>query len=77
MEACQGVEREILKVVEKFHCLGEANHRTLEEAIQLVRAAKDEIREGKGNAPYFHRAVHIAKPTYFKVLCPILKIPTH
>ena len=47
MEACQGVEREIIKVVEKFHCLGEANHRALEEAMQHVRAARDEIREGK------------------------------
>lgn len=47
MEACQGVEREILKVVEKFHCLGDANHRALDEAMQLVRAARDEIREGE------------------------------
>ena len=49
MEACQGVERDINNVADKFSNLGESNHRILEEAIQLVRAAKDEIRDGKGN----------------------------
>lgn len=48
MEACQGVERDINNVADKFSNLGESNHRILEEAIQLVRAAKDEIRDGKG-----------------------------
>ena len=47
MEACQGVERDINNVADKFSNLGESNHRILEEAIQLVRAAKDEIRDGK------------------------------
>ena len=46
MEACEGVERDINNVVDKFSNLGESNHRILEEAIQLVRAAKDEIRDG-------------------------------
>ena len=49
MEACQGVERDINNVADKFSNLGESNHRILEEAIQLVRAAKDEIRDGKDN----------------------------
>ena len=47
MEACEGVERDINNVVDKFSNLGESNHRILEEAIQLVRAAKDEIRDGE------------------------------
>lgn len=47
MDACLAVERDLNKVGDKFHNLGESNQRSLEEAIQLVRAAKDEIREGK------------------------------
>ena len=47
MDACQSVERDINNVVDKFNNLGESNQRILEEAIQLVRAAKDEIRDGR------------------------------
>ena len=47
MDSCQGVEREVNKVQEKFHALGEINHHSLEEALQLVRVAKAELQEGK------------------------------
>ena len=47
MDACQSVERDINNVADKFNNLGESNQRILEEAIQLVRAAKDEIRDGR------------------------------
>ena len=47
MEACQGVERDITNVVDKFNHLGDSNRRILEEAIQLVRAAKNEIKDGQ------------------------------
>ena len=47
MDGCQSVERDVNKVVEKFFGLGDSNAKILEEAIQLVRAAKDEIKEGK------------------------------
>ena len=47
MDSCQGVEREVNKVQDKFHTLGEINHHSLEEALQLVRVAKEELREGK------------------------------
>ena len=46
MDSCQGVEREVNKVQDKFHTLGEINHHSLEEALQLVRVAKEELREG-------------------------------
>ena len=47
MDSCQGVEREVNKVQDKFHTLGEINHHSLEEALQLVRVAKEELREGR------------------------------
>ena len=47
MDSCQGVEREVNKVQDKFHTLSEINHHSLEEALQLVRVAKEELREGK------------------------------
>lgn len=52
MEACEVVERDVKNVTEKFHVLGDSNHRVLEEAIQLVRAARDEIRDGKTKKEY-------------------------
>jgi hypothetical protein len=46
MEACHGVEREVVRVIEKFHSLGETNHRNLNEALKMVRAARQEIEIG-------------------------------
>ena len=47
MDSCQGVEREVSKVSEKFHSLGDVINENLEEAIQHVQAAKNEIQYGK------------------------------
>ena len=47
MDSCQGVDREVNKVHEKFQNLGELSHQALEDALQLVRVAKEELREGK------------------------------
>ena len=41
------VEREVIKVVEKFRNLYKSNSRSLDETILLIRAAKDEVQHGK------------------------------
>ena len=53
MDACDVVERDVEKVTEKFHVLGDSNHQNLNEAIQLVRAARDEIRDCKPKETFF------------------------
>ena len=47
MEACDGVEREVSKVAEKFHGLNDIIDGNLDESIQLISAAKNELQFGK------------------------------
>ncbi len=47
MEACNGVEREVAKVLEKFRNLSDSNQKSIDEALRLVRAAKAELENGK------------------------------
>lgn len=47
MEACQGVEREVSKVAEKFRGLNDIIDGNLDESIQLISAAKNELQFGK------------------------------
>ena len=53
MEVCDvaTVEKEVVKVIEKFHKLEESSSRNIEDAIQLVRAAKNEIENGALDNP--------------------------
>ena len=46
MEACQGVEREVSKVAEKFRGLNDIIDGNLDESIQLISAAKNELQFG-------------------------------
>jgi len=74
MEACEGVERDINNVVDKFSNLGESNHRILEEAIQLVRAAKDEIRDGTVPNPENPKALMINPAQTFMLVQALQKV---
>ena len=47
MDGCQGVEREINKVSEKFQGLRDGIVGNLEDAIQRIQACKNEIQFGK------------------------------
>ena len=47
MDGCQGVEREITKVSEKFQGLRDGIVGNLDDAIQRVQACKNEIQFGK------------------------------
>jgi len=51
MEACQGVEREVSKVAEKFHGLNDIIDGNLDESIQLIAAAKNELQFGTVQNP--------------------------
>jgi hypothetical protein len=44
MEACLGVEREVNKVLDKFHSLQSSNDKSLSEIQFLLRSAKNEAQ---------------------------------
>ena len=47
MEACLGVEREVIKVLDKFTNLRDQNVRNIDELLTIVRNAKTELQNGK------------------------------
>ena len=47
MEACLGVEREVVKVLDKFTNLRDQNVRNIDELLSIVRNAKTELQNGK------------------------------
>ena len=47
MEACLGVEREVVKVLDKFTNLRDQNVRNIDELLTIVRNAKTELHNGK------------------------------
>ncbi len=47
MQACEGVERDLNRVSDKFQALKDSNEGNLTDALNLVLAAKREITEGK------------------------------
>ena len=47
MEACLGVEREVVKVLDKFTNLRDQNVRNIDELLTIVRNAKTELQNGK------------------------------
>ena len=47
MEACLGVEREVVKVLDKFKNLRDQNVRYIDELLTIVRDAKTELQTGK------------------------------
>ena len=47
MDACIGVEREVLKVLDKFTSLRDQNIRNVDELLTIVRNAKTELQNGK------------------------------
>lgn len=51
MEACQGVEREVSKVAEKFRGLNDIIDGNLDGSIQLISAAKNELQFGTVQNP--------------------------
>ncbi len=55
MEACNGVEREVTKVLEKFRILSDSKTKDIEEALQMVRAAKAELQDGEISFRVFMR----------------------
>ena len=52
MDGCQGVEREINKVSEKFQGLRDGIVGNLEDAIQRIQACKNEIQFGKNELEF-------------------------
>ena len=47
MEAGLGVEREVVKVLDKFTNLRDQNVRNIDELLTIVRNAKTELHNGK------------------------------
>ena len=47
MDACLGVEREVVKVLEKFTNIRDQNIRTIDELLNIVRNARTELQNGK------------------------------
>ena len=47
MEACLGVEREVVKILDKFTSLRDQNVKTIDELLSIVRNAKAELQTGK------------------------------
>ena len=52
MDACIGVEREVLKVLDKFTNLRDQNVRNIDDLLNIVRNAKTELQNGKSLQPY-------------------------
>ena len=46
MDACIGVEREVVKVLDKFTNLREHNVRSIDELLTIVRNARMELQNG-------------------------------
>ena len=47
MDACLGVEREVVKVLDKFTNLRDQNVRNIDELLNIVRNARTELQNGK------------------------------
>jgi hypothetical protein len=52
MDACIGVEREVLKVLDKFTNLRDQNVRNIDDLLNIVRNARTELQNGKSLLPY-------------------------
>ena len=47
MDACVGVEREVVKVLDKFTNLRDQNVRSIDELLLIVKNAREELQNGK------------------------------
>ena len=47
MDACLGVEREVVKVLDKFTNLRDQNIRNIDDLLNIVRNARTELQNGK------------------------------
>jgi len=47
MDACLGVEREVVKVLDKFTNLRDQNVGCIDDLLSIVRNAKAELQNGK------------------------------
>lgn len=53
MDACLGVEREVVKVLDKFTNLRDQNVGCIDDLLSIVRNAKAELQNGKLFMKYF------------------------
>ena len=52
MDACLGVEREVVKVLDKFTNLRDQNVGCIDDLLSIVRNAKAELQNGKFSKAY-------------------------
>ena len=52
MDACLGVEREVVKVLDKFTNLRDQNVGCIDDLLSIVRNAKAELQNGKFSKSY-------------------------
>ena len=50
MDACLGVEREVVKVLDKFTNLRDQNVGCIDDLLSIVRNAKAELQNGKSSS---------------------------